>query len=108
VASRQSAVREVQRNRRPGLDALGGEALAAVPAAMPESERARASRAQNRHGGAPRGERTDRKVRAAPEKRGNYKDYAPVGAPPSPRGVATRGRINSVQTRRGKESCRID
>jgi hypothetical protein len=66
VASRQTAVREVQRNRRPGLEALGGEALAAVPAAMPESERAGASRAQNRHGGAPRGERTDRKVRAAP------------------------------------------
>jgi hypothetical protein len=66
VASRQTAVREVQRNRRPGPNALGGEALAAVPAAMPESERAGASRTQNRHGGAPRGERTDRKVRAAP------------------------------------------
>jgi hypothetical protein len=42
-----------------------GEALATVAAAMPESERG-VCPAQNRHGGAPRGERTDRKVRAAP------------------------------------------
>jgi hypothetical protein len=83
-------------------DALGGEALAAVPAAMPESERAGASRAQNRHGGAPRGERTDRKVRAAPEQRGNYKDYAPVGAPPSPWGWQQDEGCPRRRKRRGK------
>ena len=50
----------------PGLDEPGGESLAAVSGGNAATETLGVSRAQNRHGGAPRGERTDRKVRAAP------------------------------------------
>jgi hypothetical protein len=93
-----------------GLErALAGEALAAVPAAMPESERARACprpktvTAERREASAPI-------ARCAPRlsKRGNYKDYAPVGAPPSPRrgGNKTKDRSRGAASAAGSgESC---
>src|SRR5262245_33405328 len=70
-------------HRPPGTIRPGCEELAArVAEEMPQTE-ARPP-AENRHGGAPRGERTDRKVRVAPAG-ATQEANAPGGAPPTPR-----------------------
>ncbi len=58
------------RHYRPGCEELAGR----IPEEMPETE-ARTP-AKNRHGGAPRGVRVDRKTRAAPRKRGGRASHA--------------------------------